>query len=134
MQGGMQQMPMGNNVLNQPGLAELLQLLGGLANSGLDLQGLLGGLGKAAGPGPVQAVPSVQRSGPYDNFMGQTGPSMPVAAPAVPGEPRLGDWPCPNPDCYNHRANVFAKHDTCPKCFAAKPPEYRGLNPNAVGN
>jgi len=32
-----------------------------------------------------------------------------------------GDWRCPNPECKNHRNNVFAKHSNCPSCGSEKP-------------
>lgn len=31
------------------------------------------------------------------------------------------DWQCPNDECCNHKKGVFARHDTCPKCFSPKP-------------
>jgi len=40
-----------------------------------------------------------------------------------------GDWKCPNASCMNHTKLVFARHETCPKCGAAKGPQGDSARP-----
>mmetsp|Transcript_7596 Transcript_7596/g.13711 ORF Transcript_7596/g.13711 Transcript_7596/m.13711 type:complete len:292 (-) Transcript_7596:104-979(-) len=81
---------------------------------------------------PLQPNQPPPPSTPYPYGCGMQGQAAARAATPVPGNPRPGDWNCPNPACKNHTANlVYGTKSQCPLCGTPKPAAPTMMPPQA---